>query len=107
MTAIDGILVIDKPQGWTSHDVVKKTRNLLRIKKVGHTGTLDPMATGVLILLIGKATKLAKHFENDRKRYIAEVTFGHSTDTYDSTGVTTASGDPSSVAMESSWLIRP
>ena len=75
MTAINGILIVDKPQGWTSHDVVKKTRNLLGVSKVGHTGTLDPMATGVLVLLIGKATKTAKYFENDKKQYLAEVTF--------------------------------
>jgi len=97
VTAINGILIVDKPQGWTSHDVVKKTRNLLGVSKVGHTGTLDPMATGVLVLLVGKATKTAKYFENDRKQYLAEVTFGRATDTYDSTGKTTATGDPTKV----------
>lgn len=99
MNTINGILIVDKPSGWTSHDVVKKTRNLLGISKVGHTGTLDPMATGVLVLLIGKATKIARFFENDNKRYIAEITFGRSTDTYDRTGTTTATGDPSKVNM--------
>ncbi len=97
MNTISGILIVDKPSGWTSHDVVKKTRNLLNVSKVGHTGTLDPMATGVLVLLIGKATKSACLFENDPKSYLAEVTFGWATDTYDFTGATTATGDPSKV----------
>ncbi len=101
MSYLSGILVIDKPSGWTSHDVVKKTKNMLGGDiKVGHTGTLDPMATGVLILLIGKATKIARFFEKDEKRYLAEITFGFSTDTYDRTGVTTAKGDPHKVDME-------
>ena len=94
---INGILVVDKPSGWTSHDVVKKTKRLLDAKKVGHTGTLDPMATGVLVLLVGHATKLAYRFEHDRKRYLAGITFGSSTDTYDAEGVVTATGDPSVV----------
>ncbi|MFC1694328.1 tRNA pseudouridine(55) synthase TruB, partial [Candidatus Latescibacterota bacterium] len=91
---------MDKPSGWTSHDVVNKIRNILGVKKVGHTGTLDPMATGVLVLLIGKATKLAKHFENDTKRYVAEVTFGQATDTFDSTGKTTATGVPKNIDLD-------
>lgn len=93
MTEINGILIVDKPKGWTSHDVVNKARNMLGSSKIGHTGTLDPNATGVLILLIGKATKAAKYFENDKKRYEAEVTFGWATDTYDSDGRTTETGD--------------
>lgn len=100
MNTGDGILIVDKPQGWTSHDVVQKTRNLLCISKVGHTGTLDPMATGVLVLLLGKATKLARFFENDDKRYLAEITFGRSTDTFDSTGKTTATGDPAKISLD-------
>ena len=94
MNDINGILVVNKPEGWTSHDVVKKTRNIFGGIKVGHTGTLDPMATGVLVLLIGIATKKANIFENDLKRYLAEVTFGRATNTYDRTGETTAVGDP-------------
>ncbi len=103
MNSIDvpnGILVVDKPAGWTSHDVVNKTRRLLGGVKVGHTGTLDPMATGVLILLVGKATKAANRFENDTKRYSAEVTFGSSTDTYDGTGETIEVGNPDRVDRE-------
>jgi len=99
VTAYNGILVVDKPAGWTSHDVVKKAKNLLGGCKVGHTGTLDPSATGVLILLVGEATKQAKRFENDTKSYLAEVTFGFATDTYDSTGTVTETGDPSTVSI--------
>jgi tRNA pseudouridine55 synthase len=98
---INGILVVDKPLGWTSHDVVKKTRNLLGGIKVGHTGTLDPDATGVLVLLIGRATKYARYFSDDKKRYCAEILFGRSTDTYDSEGKTTATGDTERVNLES------
>lgn len=97
---VNGILVVDKPSGWTSHDVVNKVRLMLHGTKVGHTGTLDPSATGVLILLIGSATKSASIFENDTKRYHAEVTFGRSTDTYDADGVTTETGNPSCVDID-------
>ena len=93
----DGILVVNKPAGWTSHDVVNKARNLLGGCKVGHTGTLDPFATGVLVLLIGKATRQAKLFEHDVKGYDAEITFGSATDTYDCTGTVTETGDPGAV----------
>jgi len=82
---INGILLIDKEKGWTSHDVVAKVRKLLGIKKVGHTGTLDPAATGLLILCLGKATKIARFIEED-KGYIAEIRLGVSTDTLDSEG---------------------
>jgi tRNA pseudouridine55 synthase len=92
-----GILVVDKPYGWTSHDVVHRIRKLFGGEKVGHTGTLDPMATGVLVLLIGKATRIAVRFEDDAKRYLAEITFGRSTDTYDAEGETTAIGNPGEV----------
>ena len=100
MNELNGILIIDKPSDWTSNDVVQKTRNMLGRVKVGHTGTLDPLATGVMILLIGRATKSASKFAHDDKRYDAEVTFGTATDTYDSTGTVTATGDPSSVDMD-------
>ena len=95
--ANDGILIINKPAGWTSHDVVNKTRRLLGGVKAGHTGTLDPFATGILILLIGRATRQAIRFEHDVKGYTAEVTFGYATDTYDCTGSVTETGDPSQV----------
>jgi tRNA pseudouridine55 synthase len=92
-----GIIVVDKPSGWTSHDVVNKVRAVFGGIKVGHTGTLDPMATGVLVLLIGSATKTAPLFTGDTKRYLAEVTFGTATDSYDATGTPVSSGDPSAV----------
>lgn len=83
---MDGILVIDKPAGITSHDVVARVRRILGTKRVGHTGTLDPFATGVLVLLVGKATRLAQFLDKDRKEYIAEIQFGSSTATGDNTG---------------------
>lgn len=83
---IDGLLVIDKPEGPTSHDVVARVRRLLRVPGVGHTGTLDPMATGVLPLVLGKATRLARFLTSDAKRYQAEVRLGWATDTYDRQG---------------------
>lgn len=94
---VDGILVVDKPAGWTSHDVVNRIRNLFGGVKTGHTGTLDPMATGVLVLLVGRATKLASQFTNDSKRYLAEVTFGNATDSYDATGKITTLGNPETI----------
>jgi tRNA pseudouridine55 synthase len=84
--SLDGLLVIDKPEGPTSHDVVARVRRLLRIPGVGHTGTLDPMATGVLPLVLGKATRLARFLTSDAKRYQAEVRLGWATDTYDRLG---------------------
>lgn len=82
----DGILIIDKPQGVTSHDVVAMVRKALHTKKVGHTGTLDPLATGVLVVCVEKATKLVKYLESDRKVYEVEMQFGIQTDTGDITG---------------------
>jgi tRNA pseudouridine55 synthase len=83
---VNGVLVINKPQKWTSHDVVNKARSLLREKKIGHTGTLDPLATGVLVLCVGKATKIVRYLEADDKEYIAELKLGATTDTLDSDG---------------------
>lgn len=83
---MNGVLVINKPQKWTSHDVVNKARRLLKEKKIGHTGTLDPLATGVLVLCIGKATKIVRYLEADDKEYIAELKLGATTDTLDSDG---------------------
>lgn len=83
---MDGLLVIDKPVGPTSHDVVARVRRLLREKRVGHTGTLDPMASGVLPLVLGRATRLARFITAGEKRYVAVVTLGVSTDTYDAMG---------------------
>ncbi len=98
--SLNGIIIVNKPSNWTSHDVVNKTKRLLGGIKVGHTGTLDPFATGVMILLVGKATKLSKFFENDEKTYHAEITFGSGTDTYDCTGKDVASDNPERVNVD-------
>jgi tRNA pseudouridine55 synthase len=84
---VDGILIIDKPEGWTSHDVVARVRRVLREKRVGHTGTLDPFATGVLVLLLGRATRLAQFLAGAEKEYEATIRLGFDTDTGDLTGV--------------------
>lgn len=91
---MDGVLNIDKPRGITSHDVVQRVRRILRIKKVGHTGTLDPEATGVLPVLVGKATKISRFLINSDKEYIATMMLGIKTDTGDSKGrvISEASG---------------
>lgn len=84
---MNGILLVDKPADWTSHDVVQKMRRLYETKQVGHTGTLDPMATGLLPICIGKATKVAEYISDDRKAYVAQAVRGIRTDTGDTTGV--------------------
>ncbi len=83
---MNGILIINKPAGPTSHDVVDKIRKLTETQKVGHAGTLDPFARGVLIILIGKATKLSENFLKQDKTYIATLLLGKESDTYDKTG---------------------
>lgn len=82
----DGILIIDKPTGWTSMDVCAKLRGILREKRIGHAGTLDPMATGVLPVFVGRATKAVQFAENGRKEYRAVLKLGTVTDTQDTTG---------------------
>src|SRR5580658_6204746 len=82
----DGILVVDKPRGKTSHDVVEAVRRLVGFRGIGHFGTLDPLATGVLVLALGRATRLARFYGGRRKRYTCAVRFGFSTDTYDADG---------------------
>tara|TARA_Y100000766_G_C18874701_1_gene590164 strand:- start:703 stop:1413 length:711 start_codon:yes stop_codon:yes gene_type:complete len=82
----DGILLIDKPAGPTSHDIVDIIRNSYRIKKVGHCGTLDPAATGLLTILLGKATKLSEKLMSDDKVYVGSVKLGETTNTYDAEG---------------------
>lgn len=82
----DGALVINKPKGKTSHDVVDAVRHLAGFRQIGHLGTLDPLATGVLVLLLGRATRLVRFFSGRRKRYTAGFRFGFATDTYDSDG---------------------
>ena len=91
--AVSGLLIVDKPQGITSHDVVSRTRRLAHTRRVGHAGTLDPMATGVLVLGINKATRLLTWITDHSKRYEAQVRFGVETTTEDAEGeVTTAKG---------------
>ena len=82
----NGVLIINKPKGITSHDVVGKIRKLYGTRKVGHTGTLDPLATGVLVILLGRAAKAAEYLVADRKTYKARLTLGITTDTEDITG---------------------
>lgn len=84
--AFDGALVIDKPGGQTSHDVVNAVRRTLGFRQIGHLGTLDPLATGVLVLLLGRATRLAQFYAGRRKRYVSTFRFGFATDTYDADG---------------------
>ena len=83
---MNGIILIDKPQGWTSHDVVGKLRGILHERRIGHSGTLDPLATGLLVAFIGRATRAVEFAEADRKEYIAGLRLGMSTDTQDITG---------------------
>jgi len=83
---MDGILIVDKPVGLTSHDVVARVRRILKEKRVGHTGTLDPFATGVLVVLVGRATRLAQFLSTSEKEYEGVIRFGYATDTGDATG---------------------
>jgi tRNA pseudouridine55 synthase len=86
VSAPSGLLIVDKPSGPTSHDVVARARRLYATREVGHAGTLDPMATGVLVVLFGEACKLSAHLTADDKRYRAEIRFGTSTDSLDADG---------------------
>jgi tRNA pseudouridine55 synthase len=88
--AIDGLVVVDKPAGWTSHDVVGKLRKIYGLRRVGHAGTLDPDATGVLLVGLGRATRLLRFLTDTGKVYRGEVAFGVATDTLDAAGAETA-----------------
>lgn len=83
---MEGIIVVNKPKGITSFDVIRKLKKILKTKKIGHTGTLDPLATGVMLMCVGKATKLASDLEAKYKVYIADFDIGYATDTYDIEG---------------------
>ncbi len=85
---LNGVLLLDKPQGFTSHDGVAKLRGILRQKKIGHAGTLDPMATGLLVVLLGNATRASDHAGGQDKEYLARLRLGQTTDTQDITGQT-------------------
>jgi tRNA pseudouridine55 synthase len=102
--AFDGALVIDKPQGRTSHDIVDAVRHLAGFRQIGHLGTLDPLATGVLVLLLGKATRLVRFYTGRRKRYQAAFRFGYATNTYDSEGV--AAGPHTSPVLDREVIER-
>jgi tRNA pseudouridine55 synthase len=91
---VNGVLVIDKPGGMTSHDVVQRIRKLLKTSKVGHLGTLDPMATGVLPLCVGKATRMGQFLASSPKEYTGEIRFGFATSTYDREGERVGSEQP-------------
>ena len=97
---VSGVLVIDKPIGMTSHDVVQIIRRGTGIRRAGHTGTLDPRASGVLVVLIGPAVRLSEYVSASDKRYQATIRLGSSTDTYDAEGVVTASGSIESITEE-------
>lgn len=97
MMDIHGILIVDKPQGVTSHDVVAKIRRLTGVKRVGHTGTLDPIATGVLGICIGNATRIAEYLSASDKTYVAEAVFGVTTDSLDLTGLILSDTDASTL----------
>jgi len=103
---VDGVLVVDKPEGPTSHDVVARTRRALGVRAIGHTGTLDPMATGVLVLVIGRATRLAQFLSGHRKTYEAVVRLGLTTDTWDRTGAPSA-GSPAPLPGDAADGLAP
>ena len=94
-----GILLIDKPAGWTSSDVVAKLRGILRERRIGHSGTLDPMATGLLVIFVGRATRAVEFAESQEKRYSAGLRLGVATDTQDITG-TVVGGAPRDISAE-------
>jgi tRNA pseudouridine55 synthase len=98
---MDGLLLVDKPAGYTSHDIVAIARGATRTRRVGHTGTLDPFATGLLVLLIGQATRLAQYVDGEPKIYEATIAFGAETETDDLTGtVTRTAGPPTELAVD-------
>ena len=98
--SLNAVIVIDKPAGWTSHDVVAKMRNILGERSIGHLGTLDPMATGVLPLVIGKMTRLCQFYEASEKSYAGSIRFGFATDTYDADGEAVGAAREVKVTLE-------
>lgn len=95
-----GFAIVDKPRGWTSHDVVAKARGVFKTRKVGHSGTLDPDATGVLLLGVGKATRVLRFLDGVPKAYTGEIRFGSETDSLDSTGVVTRTHEMAPIDIE-------
>ncbi len=100
----DGALIINKPQGKTSHDIVDAVRHLAGFRQIGHLGTLDPLATGVLVLLLGKATRLVRFYSGRRKHYNAAFRFGYATNTFDAEGV--ATGPETALLLQREVLAR-
>ena len=98
--SLHGFLIVDKPAGWTSHDVVARARRLLGERRIGHAGTLDPAATGVLPLAVGAATRVLEYLADASKTYLAEVTFGVETDSLDADGRVTAVRDAAGLTRE-------
>jgi len=90
MSRTSGVVLVDKPAGWTSHDVVAKMRGILRQRRIGHAGTLDPMATGLLVIAVGSATRLLRFATDNQKTYTGTVKLGEATDSLDADGVVTA-----------------
>lgn len=103
MALMDGVLIIDKPEGLTSHDVVARVRHILGERAVGHTGTLDPFATGVLVLLVGRATRLAQFLSGAEKEYEAVIRLGYATETGDLTGAPILNNDEVTKQSERVW----
>ena len=104
---MDGFLNIHKPAGMTSHDVVARVRRTLKTKRVGHAGTLDPDATGVLLVAVGQATRLLPHLSLEPKVYLATIGFGTATDTEDASGQVTAEADASGLTEEALRAVLP
>jgi tRNA pseudouridine55 synthase len=103
MLRMDGVLLIDKPPGVTSHDVVDDIRHILHVRRVGHTGTLDPFATGVLVILVGRATRLAQFLSGVEKEYEAVIRLGYATDTGDVTGKPIQTNEENSGLAPGQW----
>lgn len=97
---MDGVVVVDKPAGMTSHDVVNRLRRIYNTRRVGHTGTLDPLATGVLVVCIGQATRIAQYLSQAHKEYTAEIVFGVTTDTEDASGTILTETDAGDLTEE-------
>src|ERR1700758_431476 len=97
---MNGVLILDKPSGLTSHDVVNRVRGILNERSVGHLGTLDPLATGVLPLVIGNLTRLAQFYTASEKTYEGLIRFGFATDTYDAEGEPTTTSKSVQVTLE-------
>lgn len=97
---LEGILLVNKPRGITSHDVIGKLRRILGMKRIGHAGTLDPMCTGLLLILIGQATKMSQHLSGLAKSYAGTMTLGTATDSFDSEGTVTKVGSFENVTID-------